>query len=112
MRCYFTTESQRHREHLLAYFLPCSCFRLRRPWRWHIQIEERKMFSVKLFIAKELRQFDLGASLQIPELKGLACKFFQNKDLRFAFVRPDRRIAGVIVGLTGCAAWVDAAAGP
>jgi hypothetical protein len=70
------------------------------------------MFSVKLFIAKELRQFDLGASLQIPELKGLACKFFQNKDLRFAFVRPDRRIAGVIVGLTGCAAWVDAAAGP
>jgi hypothetical protein len=39
------------------------------------------MFLVKLLILKELVHFDLRASRQILEGKGVAGKFFQNKDL-------------------------------
>ena len=65
-------------------------------------MKKRKMFLVKFFIAKELHEFDLDIPLQIIERQGLARKFFQNKDLQFAFLPSDGRIAGAIVGLRGC----------
>jgi hypothetical protein len=39
------------------------------------------MFFVKLLILKRLLHFDLRASRQILEAKGVAGKFFQDKDL-------------------------------
>jgi len=39
------------------------------------------MLFVKLLILKELVHFDLRASRQILEAKGVAGKFFQDKDL-------------------------------
>jgi hypothetical protein len=39
------------------------------------------MLFVKLLILKELVHFDLRASRQIIEAKGVAGKFFQDKDL-------------------------------
>ena len=39
------------------------------------------MLFVKLLILKELVHFDLRSSPQIIEGKGVAGKFFQNKDL-------------------------------